>query len=120
MQFKHISKRLKYKKLFKEIIEFSTRIINGVYYVQEYNIFSYFYLDLKNLPQHVSNMVLYDSLFTIPQSNILLELDLCKYLFSFNHDFFKDNLGFTIDEFIAVGNDFFNIAFFIHQQQLYR
>lgn len=109
LQLKHISKRLKYEKLFEEIIELSKRIINGVYNVQDYSIWTYFYLDLKNLPQQVSNMVLYDSLFTIPQSNILLELELCKYLFSFNHDFFKDNLGFTIDEFITVGKDFYNI-----------
>lgn len=109
LQFKHISKRFKYEKLFKEIIELSARIINGVYNVQDYSIWPYFYLSLKNLPQHVSNMVLYDSLFTIPQSNILLELELCKYLFSFDHDFFKDNLGFTIDEFITVGKDFYNI-----------
>lgn len=109
LQFKHISKRFKYEKLFKEIIELSARLINGVYNVQDYSIWPYFYLGLKNLPQHVSNMVLYDSLFTIPQSNILLELELCKYLFSFNHDFLKDNLGFTIDEFITVGKDFYNI-----------
>lgn len=109
LQFKHISKRFKYEKLFKEIIELSTRIINGVYNVQDYSIWPYFYLGLKNLPQHVSNMVLYDSLFTIPQSNILLELELCKYLFSFDYDFFKDNLGFTIDEFVTVGKDFYNI-----------
>ena len=106
LQFKHSSKRF---KLFKEIIELSTRIINGVYNVQDYSIWPYFYLGLKNLPQHVSNMVLYDSLFTIPQSNILLELELCKYLFSFDYDFFKDNLGFTIDEFVTVGKDFYNI-----------
>ncbi len=109
LQFKHISKRFKYEKLFKEIIELSARLINGVYNVQDYSIWPYFYLGLKNLPQHVSNMVLYDSLFTIPQSNILLELELCKYLFSFDYDFFKDNLGFTIDEFITVGKDFYNI-----------
>lgn len=109
LKFKHISKRFKYEKLFREIIELSTRIINGVYNVQDYSIWPYFYLGLKNLPQHVSNMVLYDSLFTIPQSNILLELELCEYLFSFDHDFFKDNLGFTIDEFITVGKDFYNI-----------
>ena len=109
LQFKHSSKRFKYEKLFKEIIELSTRIINGVYNVQDYSIWPYFYLGLKNLPQHVSNMVLYDSLFTIPQSNILLELELCKYLFSFDYDFFKDNLGFTIDEFVTVGKDFYNI-----------
>lgn len=109
LQFKHISKRLKYEKLFKEIIELSTKIINGVYNVQDYNIFNYFFLNLKNLPQHVSNLVLYDSLFTIPQSNILLELELCQYLFSFDDEFFKNNLGFTIDEFITVGNDFYNI-----------
>ena len=109
LQFKHISKRLKYEKLFKEIIELSTKIINGVYNVQDYNIFNYFFLDLKNLPQHVSNLVLYDSLFTIPQSNILLELELCQYLFSFDDEFFKNNLGFTIDEFITVGKDFYNI-----------
>lgn len=109
LQIKHISKRLKYEKLFEEIIELSKRIINGVYNVQDYSIWTYFYLDLKNLPQQVSNMVLYDSLFTIPQSNILLELELCKYLFSFDHNFFKDNLGFTIDEFITVGNDLYNI-----------
>ena len=109
LKFKHISKIFKYKKLFKEIIELSTKIINGVYNVQDYSIWPYFYLGLKNLPQHVSNMVLYDSLFTIPQSNILLELELCEYLFSFNHDFFKSNLGFTIDEFITVGKDFYHI-----------
>lgn len=109
LHFKHISKRFKYEKLFKEIIELSTKVINGVYNVQDYNIFTYFYLDLKNLPRYVSNIVLYDSLFRIPQGNILLELELCKYLFSFDHDFFKDNLGFTIDEFIIVGKDFYNI-----------
>ena len=109
LHFKHISKRFKYEKLFKEIIELSTKVINGVYNVQDYNIFTYFYLDLKNLPRYVSNIVLYDSLFRIPQGNILLELELCKYLFSFDHDFFKDNLGFTIDEFITVGKDFYNI-----------
>lgn len=109
LQFKHISKRFKYEKLLNEIIELSTRIINGVYNVQDYSIWPYFYLGLKNLPQHVSNMVLYDSLFKISQSNILLELKLCEYLFSFDQDFFKDNLGFTIDEFITVGKDFYNI-----------
>lgn len=109
LQFKHISKRFKYEKLLNEIIELSTRIINGVYNVQDYSIWPYFYSGLKNLPQHVSNMVLYDSLFKISQSNILLELKLCEYLFSFDQDFFKDNLGFTIDEFITVGKDFYNI-----------
>lgn len=109
LQFKHISKRFKYEKLLNEIIELSTRIINGVYNVQDYSIWPYFYLGLKNLPQHVSNMVLYDSLFKISQSNILLELKLCEYLFSFDQDFFKDNLGFTIDEFITVGKEFYNI-----------
>ena len=109
LRFKHFSKRSKYDKLFKEIIILASKIINGVYNIQEYNIWSYFFLNLKNIPQYISNLVLYDSLFAISQSNILLELDLCEYLFSFDKDFFRNVLGFELDDFITIGKGFYNV-----------
>ncbi|WP_346661466.1 hypothetical protein [uncultured Methanobrevibacter sp.] len=87
----------------------ASKIINGVYNIQEYNIWSYFFLNLKNIPQYISNLVLYDSLFAISQSNILLELDLCEYLFSFDKDFFRNVLGFELDDFITIGKGFYNV-----------
>lgn len=106
LHFKHISKRTKYEKLFKEILNLASVIINGVYNIQEYNIWHYIFLDRRNIPKDFSSLVLYDSLFTISQSNFNLELDLCKFIFSQDDDFFKEQLGFSIDDYILVFENF--------------
>ena len=109
LQYKHISKRTKYEKLFKEIIHLASVIVNGVYGNQEYSIWHYIFLDRRNIPREFSNLVLYDSLFTISQSNFNLESKLCKFLFSFEGDFFKQQLGFSVDDYILVFENFINL-----------
>lgn len=106
LQFKHITKRTKYEKLFKQILNLASVIINGVYNIQEYNIFHYIFLDRRNIPKDFSSLVLNDSLFSISQSNFNLELGLCKFLFSHDDDFFKEQLGFSIDDYILVFENF--------------
>ena len=106
LQLKHISKRSKYEKLFHEIIHLASVIVNGVYNVQEYSIWHYIFLDRRDLPLDISNLVLYDSLFTISQSNCYLESKICKFLFSYDDDFFKQHLGFSIEDYILVLKSF--------------
>lgn len=105
-KLKHISKRTKYEKLFKEILHLASVIVNGVYNAQEYSIWSYVFLDRRDLPINISNLVLYDSLFTISQSNFYLEPKICKFLFSDDDDFFKQQFGFSIGDYILVFENF--------------
>lgn len=100
--FKNHSKKNKEKSLFDEIMDLAKILVNGVCNVQEYNIFNHIFQNDKTLPQHASDLVLYDSLFRIPQSNIELELKLCKCFFSFEDNFFEETLGFSLDDFINV------------------
>ncbi|WP_295726244.1 hypothetical protein [uncultured Methanobrevibacter sp.] len=108
--FKHYSKRKKYERLFNEIKKLAEIIVNGVYDVQEYNIFNHIFQNEQKFPQHVSDLVLYDSLFRVPQGNIDLELKLCEYFFSFENDFFESTLGFSLEEFIIVMEQLKNIT----------
>ncbi|WP_296811489.1 hypothetical protein [uncultured Methanobrevibacter sp.] len=108
--FKHYSKRKKYERLYNEIKKLSEIIVNGVYDVQEYNIFNHIFQNEQTFPQHVSDLVLYDSLFRVPQGNIDLELKLCEYFFSFEDDFFESTLGFSLEEFISIIEQLKNIS----------
>lgn len=109
-KFKNFSKVVKYQKLLNEIIQLSSIIVNAVNNVQEYNVFKHIFLTVESFSDLVSNLVLYDSLFRIPQSNFDLELKLCQYYFLFEDNFFEETLGFSLDEFLIVLEDFNQVA----------
>ena len=109
-KFKNFSKVVKYQKLFNKIIQLSSFIVNAVNNVQEYNVFTHIFPTVESFSDLVSNLVLYDSLFRVPQSNFDLELKLCQSYFSFEDNFFEETLGFSLDEFLIVLKDFNQIA----------
>lgn len=85
-----------------EIIKLAKIITNAVLDVQEYNIFGHVFLNLENLFTRFREIVLYDSIFTIPQSNINIQLMLCKLMFSKEDKFFKDVLNFSLKEYLQI------------------
>lgn len=105
-KFKNFSKVVKYQKLLNEIVQLSSIIVNAVNNVQEYNVFTHIFPTVESFSDLVSNLVLYDSLFRIPQSNFDLELKLCQSYFSFEDNFFEETIGFSLDEFLIVLKDF--------------
>ncbi|WP_296883477.1 hypothetical protein [uncultured Methanobrevibacter sp.] len=109
-EFKYNSKHKKYEKLFNDIINLSKIVVNAICNVQEYNIFEHIFQNEKTFIQHASDLVLYDSLFRIPQGNINLELKLCEIFFSFEDDFFERTLGFSLDDYIQVMEELNNIG----------
>ena len=105
-KFKNFSKVVKYQKLLNEIVQLSSIIVNAVNNVQDYNVFTHIFPTVESFSDLVSNLVLYDSLFRIPQSNFDLELKLCQSYFSFEDNFFEETIGFSLDEFLIVLKDF--------------
>ena len=101
-QYKNQTKHIKVINLLNEIVELATALTNGVFDVQYYNIFSHVFQSGKTLNEYLHNIVLHDTLFTIPQSNISYEINLCKILFDFHDDFFKDALEFSLNDLLLV------------------
>jgi len=107
------------QKLLDDIIDLAIIIANGTYEVQNYSSFEFLFQDGETIIDFLTDIVLWDSIFSIPQCRPSSALDICDNLFSFIGDsIFKDVLGFTKEEFIAVSNELNNIVTDVHSPMI--
>lgn len=89
--------------LLDEIVELAITISNGAYGVQQYNYWEFHFQSGETIIQFFTDIVLWDTMFSIPQCRPSSALDICDNLFSFISDIdFKNTLGFTRTDFISI------------------
>ena len=99
------NKTKNWQKLFMEIIDLAMTISSGVYDIQYYSVFRYVFQSGGNLTNFVSDVILWDSIFSIPQCKPSFAIEICDNLFSFiEADTFVNVLGFSLKDFIKVAD----------------
>lgn len=118
LSLKYPYENLKVKKpkiLLNEIIDLAIIISNGAYGVQQYNFWEFHFQSGETIIQFYTDIVLWDTMFTIPQCRSSSALEICDNLFSFiTHAEFQNALGFTRDDFISVSTEINKLATDIH------
>lgn len=100
----------------KEIIELSVVITNGGYGVQHYNFWEFHFQSGDTIIKFCTDIVLWDSMFSILQSRPSIAIEICDNLFSFVSDnAFQEFLGFTKAEFSLVHNLIVGLSSNVHQ-----
>ncbi len=99
------------QKIIDEIVELAKIIINGVYGVQEYNYWAYYFQTGETIIQFCTEIALWDSLFSIPQCRPLTALEITDSLFNFIDDItYQASLGFTKEQFLTISKEIHSIA----------
>ena len=117
LSLKHINEKPTIKnrqRQLDEIVDLAI-IISNSFGVQQYNIWEFHFQSGETLIQFYTDIVLWDTMFTIPQCRPLSALDICDNLFSFITDSdFQNALGFTRSEFISVSTEINKLVTNVH------
>ncbi|MBE0650216.1 MAG: hypothetical protein IH595_05180 [Bacteroidales bacterium] len=118
LSLKYPYENLKGKKsqdLLDEIIHLAIIISNGAFGVQQYNFWNFHFQTGETIIQFLTEIVLWDTMFAIPQCRPSSAIDICDNLFAFIGDNdFQNALGFTRDEFISVLKELNKVVTDIH------
>lgn len=102
-----------------EIIELAITISNGAYGVQHYNFWEFHFQSGETIIKFFPEIVLWDTLFSIPQCRPASALEICDNLFSFITDMdFKNALGFTRFELLSVIEEINKSVINVHFPQI--
>lgn len=86
-----------------EIVNLAVLITNGRYGVQHYNYWSYFFQTGETIINFCQEIVLWDTIFGLPQMRVSSSMDICKNIFLFiNDDEFETQLGFSRNSLFKV------------------
>lgn len=117
LSLKHLHEKPKIKNLQAEldgIVDLAIIITNS-FGVQQYNFWEFHFHSGETVIQFYTDIVLWDTMFTIPQCRPSLALDICDNLFSFISDNdFQNALGFTRTDFLSVSAEVNKLATIIH------
>lgn len=97
-----------------EIVDLAI-IISNSYGVQQYNFWEFHFQSGETIIQFYTDIVLWDTMFTIPQCRPSSALDICNNLFSFiNDNDFQNVLGFALADLISVSEELNKLPNDIH------
>jgi hypothetical protein len=113
LSLKHLHEKPKIKNLqtqLDEIVDLAIMIANS-FGVQQYNFWEFHFQSGETIIQFYTDIVLWDTMFTIPQCRPSVALDICYNLFSFITDNdFQNALGFTRTDFLSVSSEVNNLV----------
>lgn len=96
------------QKLLNEIIRLSIIITNGVYGVEQYNMWATLFNKGDKILEHCVETALWDSIFNIQQARYSNAIETTENLFGFiSNEYFYSSLGFQKSDFYSVV-DFIN------------
>lgn len=105
--------------LYKEIIDLAITLLNGAYGVQHYNFWEFHFQSGETIIKFIPEIVLWDTLFSIPQCRPSSALEILDNLFSFISDVdFQGILGFTRTELISVAHEINKSVINVHAPQV--
>ena len=91
----------------KDIGELATHLVAGIYNVQSYSVWEYHFKTGDTIVQFCRDIILWDSIFTIPQSRPFTAVETAKSLLSFIDDsIFQSAFGFSQSELWTVVAEF--------------
>lgn len=107
------------QSLYREIIDLAILISNGAYGVQHYNFWEFHFQSGETITKFFPEIVLWDTLFSIPQCRPSSAVEICDNLFSFISDVdFQNILGFTRTELLSVVDEINKSVINIHVPQI--
>lgn len=107
------------QKLYKELIDLAITLLNGAYGVQHYNFWEFHFQSGETIIKFFPEIVLWDTLFSIPQCRPSSALEICDNLFSFISDVdFQNVLGFTRTELLSVADEINKSVINVHVPQV--
>jgi hypothetical protein len=93
------------QKLWRETIELAITFINAAYGVQPYSIWDYHFQSGETVVKFLTEIALWDSMFTINQCRPSVAINIVNQLFSFISDeTFRKTVGFTRYQFMEVSS----------------
>ena len=103
LKYPHETPKVKnLQSILDEIVDLAITISNS-FGVQHYNFWEFHFQTGETITQFFTDIVLWDTMFAIPQCRPSSALDICDNLFSFISDSdFNSALGFTRNDFILV------------------
>ncbi|MBP0613957.1 hypothetical protein J8J42_13005 [Chryseobacterium sp. cx-311] len=117
LSLKHLHEKPKIKNLqtqLDEIVDLAIMISNS-FGVQQYNFWEFHFQSGETVIQFYTDIVLWDTMFTIPQCRPSSALDICENLFSFiSESDFQNALGFTRTDFLSVSAEVNKLATNVH------
>lgn len=117
LSLKHLHEKTTIKnhqKQLDEIVDLAI-IISNSFGVQQYNFWEFHFQSGETIIQFYTDIVLWDTMFTIPQCRPSSALDICDNLFSYISDSdFQSAVGFKRSDFISVASEVNKLAMNIH------
>ena len=95
----------------KRVISLAIIACNATYAVQHYSVWHYFNCSGENTIRMLLDVVLWDSIFSIPQVKLNYQIQFMEYLISkLDSNLFRQTVGFSLDDFLMVVNAIFNYS----------
>ncbi|MNJ95263.1 hypothetical protein D3C87_129710 [compost metagenome] len=92
----------------KNLFNKATLACNATYPVQHYNIWRYLLYAHEDTFELMTELALWDTIYSIPQARAVFQIEFVEYLISkFDHIDFEELFGFTAEEFIKVCSSIF-------------
>lgn len=102
-------------KILKQIVDESKFIVNGLFGVQQYNIWDFHFQTGETIIEFCKEIALWDSMFAIPQNRFASAIKICKGLFlNYDNEFFNTHFGFSKEELFLIINTLNGLLKHIH------